>query len=186
MAKVILAVVNAALQSKGLFAQERYSDRRDADCGTQFDHGRQWHARPGDAQAMKGNQYYFGMKAHIGVEAESGLIDTLLTTPASTHDITQAQDLVHDQETDVFADAGFRGIEKREAAKDLQVNWYIAMMPAKRRVLNLETVSGQVREAAEKIKAGIRAKIEHPLGSSRASLDSPKFDIVDWPRTLRG
>jgi transposase, IS5 family len=46
---------------------------------------------------------------------------------------------------------------------DLPVNWHIAMMPAKRRALNLETVSGRLRDAAEKIKAGIRATVEHPF-----------------------
>jgi IS5 family transposase len=103
------------------------------------------------------------MKAHIGVDAESGLVHTLVTTAANVHDVTQAQDLLHGEETDVFADSGYRGVEKREEAKDLQVNWHIAMMPAKRRALNLETAFGQLRNAAERVKAGIRAKVEHPF-----------------------
>jgi IS5 family transposase len=114
-------------------------------------------------QTKKGNQYHFGMKAHIGVDAESGLVHTLVTTAANVHDVTQAQDLLHGEETDVFADSGYRGVEKREEAKDLQVNWHIAMMPGKRRALNLETASGQLRNAAERVKAGIRAKVEHPF-----------------------
>ena len=64
--------------------------------------------------------YYKGMKAHIGVEAESNLAHTLMTTVVNAHDNTKAQRLLHDQETDVFADSGYRGVEKREAAKDLQ------------------------------------------------------------------
>jgi len=163
LAKVILSEVNATLQSKGLLLKNGTAIDATliaAPTSTKNDSGTR---DPQMHQTKKGNQYYFGMKAHIGVDAESGLVHTVLTTPANTHDITQAQDLLHGQETDVFADSGYRGIEKREETKDLQVNWHIAMMPAKRRALNLETVSGQLRDAAEKIKAGIRAKVEHPF-----------------------
>ena len=92
-----------------------------------------------------------------------GLGMNRVTTAANVHDVTQAQNLLHGEETDVFADSGYRGVEKREEAKDLHVNWHIAMMPGKRRALNLETASGQLRSAAEKVKAGIRAKVEHPF-----------------------
>ena len=103
------------------------------------------------------------MKAHIGVDAESGLVHTLVTTAANVHDVTQAhQDLLHGEETDVFADSGYRVVEKREEANDLQVNSHIAMMAGKHRVLKLETASGQLRNAAERVKTGIRAKVEHP------------------------
>jgi IS5 family transposase len=73
-------------------------------------------------QTKKGNQYHFGMKAHIGVDAESGLVHTLVTTAANVHDLTQAQDLLHGEETDVFADSGYRGLEKREDAKDMPIS----------------------------------------------------------------
>ena len=162
-----MAEVNVTLRSKGLLLKngtaidatliEARSSTRD-DSSTRA---------PEMHQTKKDNQYYLGMKAHIGVDAESGLTHIRLTTSANTdtHYITQAQDLLHGQETDVFADSGYRGIEKRVEAKDLQVQWHIAMMPAKRRVLHLETVSGQLRGAAEKIKAGIQAKVEAPFGS---------------------
>jgi IS5 family transposase len=103
------------------------------------------------------------MKAHIGVYAESGLVHTLVTTAVNVHDVTQAQDLLHGEETDVFEGSGYCDVEKREEAKDLQVNWHIAMIQGKRRVLNLGTASGQLRNAAERVKAGIRAKVEHPF-----------------------
>jgi IS5 family transposase len=103
------------------------------------------------------------MKAHIGVDAESGSFHTLVTTAANVHEVTQAQDLLYGEETDVFADSGNCGVGKREVAKALQVNWHIAMMPGKRRVLNLETASGHLRNAAERVKAGISAKVEHPF-----------------------
>jgi IS5 family transposase len=103
------------------------------------------------------------MKAHVGVHAESGLVHTLVTTAANVHEVTQAQDLLHGEETDVFSESGCCGVEKREKGKDLQVNWHITMMLGKRRVLNLETASGQLRNTAERVKAGIRAKVEHPF-----------------------
>lgn len=65
-------------------------------------------------QAKKGNQWHFGMKAHIGVDAASGLTHTVIGTAANVSDVTQAQSLLHGDETDVFGDAGYQGIEKRE------------------------------------------------------------------------
>ena len=66
-------------------------------------------------QTKKGNQWYFGMKAHIGVDAQSGLVHTLIGTAANVHDVTQTQALLHGDETDVLGDAGYQGVEKREA-----------------------------------------------------------------------
>jgi IS5 family transposase len=54
------------------------------------------------------------MKAHIGVDADSGLVHSLNATAANAADVTQAQHLLHGEETDVFADAGYTGVAKRE------------------------------------------------------------------------
>jgi IS5 family transposase len=82
------------------------------------------------------------MKDHNGVDAESGLVHSLVTTAANVHDVTQAQNLLHGEENAVFADSGYRDVEKREEAKDLQVNWRIATMPGRHRAFNLETATG--------------------------------------------
>ena len=66
-------------------------------------------------QTKKGNQWHFGMKAHIGVDAQSGLVHTVVGTAANVSDVTQAQALLHVNETDVFGDAGYQGVEKRES-----------------------------------------------------------------------
>ena len=63
-------------------------------------------------QTRKGNQWYFGMKAHIGVDARTGLTHSLATTAANEHDLNQASNLLHGDEQFVFADAGYRGAEK--------------------------------------------------------------------------
>jgi IS5 family transposase len=55
---------------------------------------------------QKGGNWYFGMKSHIGVDADSGLVHTVIGTAANVHDITVAQALLHCKETDVYADAG--------------------------------------------------------------------------------
>lgn len=110
-------------------------------------------------QTKKGNEWHFGMKAHIGVDAETGLVHSLTGTSANVHDITQAESLLHGSETDVFADAGYRGIEKRLPIK---ANWHIAMRPGKRKTLT-QLKSDRIRERIEQLKASVRAKVEHPF-----------------------
>ena len=90
---------------------------------------------------------------------------SVTTTAANAHDITQAHALLHGQETDVFADSGYRGVEKREEiqAKHPDVKWHIAMMPGKRKAMDKSTPMGAILEQLEKTKASIRAKVEHPF-----------------------
>lgn len=58
-----------------------------------------------------------------------GLVHTVIGTAANVHDIIQAQALLHRGETDVFGDAGYRGVEKREENLALSVTWHVAMRP---------------------------------------------------------
>ena len=110
-------------------------------------------------QTKKGNQWYFGMKAHIGVDAESGLAHSLETTPANTSDVATAHALLHGGEERVWGDAGYQGVGKREENRDAALHWEVAMKAGKRRQLDK---SGP-QEAAEKRKASVRAKVEHPF-----------------------
>ena len=55
-------------------------------------------------QTKKGNQWYFGMKVHIGVDKDNGLIHSIETTSANVHDLTPAAELLHGEETVVYAD----------------------------------------------------------------------------------
>ncbi|MCV2371425.1 IS5 family transposase, partial [Roseateles oligotrophus] len=111
---------------------------------------------------QKGNQWHFGMKAHIGVDAESGLVHTVRGTAAHVNDVTQGNSLLHGQEKEAFGDAGYQGIEKRPDAKD-GVTWHVAMRPGKRAALDLENERDALTDKIEKAKAGIRAKVEHPF-----------------------
>jgi transposase, IS5 family len=114
-------------------------------------------------QTKKGNQWHHGMKAHIGVDAQSGLVHSVIGTAANVADVTQAAGLLHGQEKDVFTDAGYQGIAKRDEAKDLDVRWHVAMRPGKRRALNPNCKSDRLIDKIEKLKASVRAKVEHPF-----------------------
>lgn len=114
-------------------------------------------------QTKKGNQWYFGMKAHIGVDAESGLVHTVVGTAANEADVAQTEHLLHGDEKDVFLDAGYVGAEKRDELKDLDVNWHIAMKRGKLKAVPEETRLGQLVRRLETVKASIRSKVEHPF-----------------------
>jgi IS5 family transposase len=113
-------------------------------------------------QTKKGNQWYFGMKVHIGVDKDNGLIHSIETTSANVHDLTPAAELLHGQETAVYADSGYQGIEKREEMKGKAIGFRVAMRPGKRRALP-DTPEGRLDDLIETAKAHIRAKGEHPF-----------------------
>jgi IS5 family transposase len=113
-------------------------------------------------QTKKGNQWYFGMKVHIGVDKDNGLIHSIETTSANVHDLTPAAELLHGEETVVYADSGYQGIEKREEMKGKAVGFRVAMRPGKRRALP-DTPEGRLDDLIETAKAHIRAKGEHPF-----------------------
>lgn len=112
-------------------------------------------------QTQKGRSWYFGMKAHIGVDAESGLVHTVISTAANMADINEAQSLLHGEETDAYADAGYQGIHKR--CTDGAVRWHVAMKPSRRKQLDLNERLDSIFDQIERLKAGIRAKVEHPF-----------------------
>jgi len=112
--------------------------------------------------SKKGNQWYFGMKAHIGVDADSGLVHTVRGTSGHVSDIAEASALLHGQETVVFGDAGYQGVEKRPDA-NAEVTWHVAMRPGKRKALDKNKPIDALIDKLEKLKAGVRAKVEHPF-----------------------
>ena len=115
-------------------------------------------------QTKKGNQWYFGLKAHIGADRDSKLVRTLVVTAANIADITQTATLLHGAESQVYADAGYTGVEKRPeiVALHRRIEWQIA---AKRSVIKAlaEGAQKDARKAAEKAKAAVRAFVEHPF-----------------------
>lgn len=77
-------------------------------------------------KTMKGNQYYFGAKAHIGTDVQSGLVHSVVVTAANVADVTQVDKLLHGEENVVCADAGYTGVDKREEHKGRSVLWQVA------------------------------------------------------------
>ncbi|MCZ2078027.1 MAG: IS5 family transposase [Bryobacterales bacterium] len=129
------------------------------------------HARdPEMHQTKKGNEWHFGMKAHIGADVESGLVHSLHTTPANESDVAHTHEVLHGEEQVVFADAGYTGVEKRaevvqaQAAGALhaQISWQVAKRRS--RITKMpEGKAKEVRQALERLKAQVRARVEHPF-----------------------
>lgn len=158
----IFTAINTVLAAKGLLLKEGTvvdATIIEAPSSTKNKDGTR---DPEMHQTKKGNQWHFGMKAHIGVDADSGLTHTLVTTAANVSDITQAHALLHGDETTAFGDAGYQGVEKRQENEKSAVAWHVALRPGKRRTLP-DTKTGRLREQLEKLKASVRAKVEHPF-----------------------
>jgi IS5 family transposase len=117
---------------------------------------------PAMHQTKKGNQWHFGMKAHIGVDPDSGLVHTVIGTAANVADVTVTAQLLHGEEKTVHADAGYTGAEKREELSELAIDWQIA---AKRGKISALAEGEEKRQAkhVEFLKAQVRAKVEHPF-----------------------
>jgi len=157
----LLAAINATLATKGLLLKSGTVVDATLIAAPPSTKNRTGERDPEMHQTQKGNQWHFGMKAHIGVDADSGLVHTVIGTAANVNDVTQGHGLLHGEETDVFADAGYQGAMKRPEATG--VAWHVAMRPGTRRALDRRRGSHQLVEQLEKIKAGIRAKVEHPF-----------------------
>jgi IS5 family transposase len=110
-------------------------------------------------QTKKGNEWHFGMKLHIGTDDVLGLVHSFETTAANVHDLTPSGHLLHGKEQRIWADAGYRGIEKRSEHRDRNVDWNVAMRPGQRRALP----EGDLDRRIERCKARVRAKVEHPF-----------------------
>ena len=110
-------------------------------------------------QTKKGNEWRFGMKVHVGVDAETGVVHSMSTTSANVHDVTEAHRLLHGGKKRVWGDAGYQGVAKRDENRGLDVEWRVAMRPSRRRQLE----RGSEAAVEERRKASIRAKVEHPF-----------------------
>jgi transposase, IS5 family len=109
-------------------------------------------------QTKKGNQWYFGMKAHLGVDSRTKLIHAAVATPANIADATVLPDLLHGQETRVWGDQAYRGqtdVIRRRAprARDFVNRRY-----------RHRGVVDEIERAKNRSKSKVRAKVEHPIG----------------------
>ncbi|MGV0959926.1 MAG: IS5 family transposase [Limnohabitans sp.] len=163
LAEQILATVKATLSGKGLMLREGTVVDAILIAAPSSTKNKDGERDPEMHQTKKGNQWYFRMQAHIGVDADSGLVHTVVGTAVNVNDVTQPSALVHGDELDVFADAGYQGVAKREEVQDIQANCHVAMRPGKRRALDKSSPLGALLEKLEHLRASIRAKVEHPF-----------------------
>jgi transposase, IS5 family len=113
-------------------------------------------------QTRKGNEWHLGMKAHVGVDADSGLVHSVVGTAANESDVSQAHALLHGHEAHAFGDAGYTGVEKREEMQGATVKWHVAIKRGKIKSMR-EGALKDLLIAAERTKAQIRARVEHPF-----------------------
>ena len=163
LAPQVLATINAGLAEQGLLLKTGTVVDATIIAAPSSTKNKTGERDPEMHQTKKGNQWHFGMKAHIGVDAESGLVHSVIGTAANVNDVTQAAGLLHGHESEAFGDAGYQGVDKREEHEGSHVRWHIAMRPGKRRKLDTQRASHQLIEQLEKLKASVRAKVEHPF-----------------------
>ena len=127
-------------------------------------------------QTKKGNEWHFGMKAHVGVDAGTGMVHSVSYTAANVHDINEAHKLVRKEDEFVNGDAGYVGIEKREEITEddvlSKVQWRINQRKGNESKLkerlyrdamnHLEYVAQpRWEERIEYMKSKVRSKVEH-------------------------
>ena len=163
LADGILASVNHLLSEQGLLLKEGSAVDATLIAAPSSTKNKSGKREPEMHSSKKGNQWHFAMLAHIGVDADSGLVHTVRGTAGHVADATQGNSLLHGEETVVFADAGYQGADKRLEANP-SVRWQVAMRPGKRRELDkANNPIDALVDKIEKLKAGIRAKVEHPF-----------------------
>jgi len=160
LAEDMLKAINALLARKGLLLKRGSIVDATIIAAPSSTKNAQGERDPEMHQTKKGNQWFFGMKAHIGVDADSGLVHTVTTTAANEADVEQVADLLHGREEQVWGDSGYRGAPSRVDREDLQ--WNIAARPSD--IAKLPEGRAKTRvQKKERRKASVRAKVEHPF-----------------------
>jgi transposase, IS5 family len=157
LGKKLFRQINRHLQENGLLLREGSIVDATIIAAPSSTKNREGERDPQMRQVKKGNEWHFGMKMHIGVDDALGLIHSVETTSANEHDITVADKLLHGEERRVWGDAGYVGIDKRTEHEGRETDWLIGLRPGHRRVLE----AGSELAEAERIKASVRAKVEH-------------------------
>ena len=158
----ILATVNATLAAKGLLLKSGTVVDATLIAAPSSTKNSSGERDPEMHQTKKGNQWHFGMKAHIGVDDASGLVHHVECTAANVADVTQVHKLLHGKEDTITGDSGYTGADKREELQGVEAAFWIAEKPSKLRSMK-NTRERKYAERWEHFKASIRAKVEHPF-----------------------
>ena len=161
LTKVLFDEIGAMLEERGLLLRQGTIVDATIIAAPSSTKNKQKSRDPEMHQTRKGNQWYFGMKAHIGVDVASGVVHTLTGTAANEADINQTGALLHGREEAVFADAGYTGADKRPEHEDRDVSWNIAI---KRSIIKaLPKGLRDLAEPVERALSQVRAVVEHPF-----------------------
>jgi IS5 family transposase len=131
-------------------------------------------------QTKKGNQRYFGMKGHIGVDSKEKIIHSVEVTPANVHDSQAITGLLHGRETKVWGDSAYQG--QKETIRKVSPN---ARDMTNKRAARCNPLNDD-DHSKNRTKSKVRSRVEHPFWSSKRSSAFFMFDIADWRRTDRG
>jgi IS5 family transposase len=175
LTEAIFREINAHLSERGLLLREgtMVDGRSTAPAIIAAPSSTKNEARARDAemhQAKKGNAWHFGMKAHIGADADSGLVHSVHATAANEADVAHVHEVLHGHETAVFADAGYTGAPKREEIVDAvaagklraDIGWHVAQRRSAIEKM-ADGAAKDIRRALERVKAQVRARVEHPF-----------------------
>jgi IS5 family transposase len=161
LSQALFAEVSAMLEKRGLLMRQGTIVDATIIAAPSSTKNKQKARDPEMHQTRKGNQWHFGMKAHIGVDVASGVVHTVVGTAANEADINQMAAVLHGAEEDVFADAGYTGADKRPEHEDRDVCWNIAI---KRSIIKaLPKGLRDLAEPVERALAQVRAWVEHPF-----------------------
>ncbi len=164
LCKGLFAAINADLSARGLLLREGTLVDATLIAAPSSTKNQKKERDPEMHQTRKGNQWYFGMKAHIGADRDSKLVHTVVVTAANVADVTKTAELLHGQERQVHADAGYTGVEKRPEIVALArpIDWQIARKRGTIKTM-AEGAEKAAVQATENLKASVRAFVEHPF-----------------------
>lgn len=152
------AVVNELLEQKGLLMREGTIVDATIIAAPSSTKNKDQKRDPEMSQTKKGNQWYFGMKAHIGSDAKSGIVHHLHTTAAKTNDRVPFPELLHGKERAVFGDKGYYKQEDKRQARAKGILWAISD-----RATAKHPLSSSQKKRNRKFSS-VRSKVEHPFG----------------------
>ena len=160
----LFAAINADLAARGLLLREGTLVDATLIAAPSSTKNAKKERDPEMHQTRKGHQWHFGMKAHLGADRDSKLVHRVVVTAANVADATRTAELLHGGEKQVHADAGYTGVEKRAeiAALERKIDWQIARKRGTIKAM-VEGAEKTAVQAAEKIKASVRAFVEHPF-----------------------
>ena len=155
LTKAIFEAVSAHLEDKGALLRGGTIMDATLIAASPSTKNKEGRRDPEMSQSKKGNQWYFGMKAHIGVDVRSGLVHTAGVTTGKVHDAKVMDNLIREDDRAVFADKGYVNEEKKRAARRADVYWAVKEKPKAGRRLSSSQIKRNRRHGA------VRAKVEH-------------------------